>query len=1116
MFLNFYKPFRIKQSMKSGFKNLKLQHKIMMIVVTTCMIAMILSSLLYYIYDYYNLRTKLADDLISQAMIIGENCKASMAFGDKLDAADTLRSLQVNPSIIYASVHTQFGEELADYIRKGESEQVHPYLNGEDACWFEDNGIKVVRTVISDNEIAGYVYLVSDLNQLSVLIRRNLTVVIIMSVIALITALLVSNQMQRIISGPILKLARVANEVSQFGSYEMEPIITGEDEIGILVKAFGNMLNEVRDREQSIKDSEEQFRTLFESSQDAIILIDGDKIIGCNESAVQQFHMRSKELFIGRSLLEYILPTQPDGQNSESALQEYLQMARHKGGCRFEWEFRDKHNRTFYADVFLTNMTFNKRHIMQAVIRDMTLRKQHEEELKQAREDADQANSAKSDFLARMSHEIRTPMNGVVGMLELLNQTRLDSKQHHYVRVAQTSASSLLTLINDILDFSKIEAGKLELDPIDFSLDELMSRVTDVFGHRVANKGLELITYIDPGVPWVFHGDPDRIRQNLINLIGNAVKFTEQGEIVIEVSLADKDERGSLVCFKVKDTGIGIPAERLKSLFSVFSQADTSTTRKYGGTGLGLAITKSLSEIMGGQVGVESQEGQGSTFWFTVRLGKPVKPVKTSGLQLMRSLHNIRVLVVEDNAANREILKKQIEGWKCQVHVACDGVDALNKIQASLQESHPYDIIISDMQMPHMDGVELARAVQADSAMGKPAMVLLSSLDSHYQPEDYQKAGFQAVLTKPVMQSELYNIFIRILSGERIINQKKQAGESDKIQQSRQIQATILMAEDNEINQEVAREIIEQAGHQLDIAENGKIAVELLQSRRYHLVLMDCSMPEMDGFAATGVIRSQEGRGHLTASGLKRIPIIALTANAIKGDREKCLESGMDDYLTKPFNPSELLTVINQYALKSQAYGLQIEGQPDKVVTSEEGDWENSVSDKPAVFGIVGKPEADPDITQPITDEKLPAEIARTENTMSENQVTTNATSADSMPIDFDDFYQRCMKNPAFFEKMLNKFAERAQTDLQKIKEAAEQQNHEQLTLLSHALKGAAGNLSAKPLQQVAAELEAMSKNGELENLAQQIDALQVEINRCLGSISEGKDYVKNLQETSD
>lgn len=642
---------------------------------------------------------------------------------------------------------------------------------------------------------------------------------------------------------------------------------------------------------------------IVNSSADAIIGITPHGVITSWNQGAERLYGYGAEEVTGRDV-QLLVPDHL--RRSEEVL---LADVRERGVARsFEAERLRKDGTTVPVSVTVSPIRAEDGGVrgMAKIVRDVTGQRLAAAELLAAREAALESSRLKSEFLATMSHEIRTPMNGVIGLTALLLETPLDETQRRYAEGVRGAGEVLLALINDILDLSKLEAGKVDLDIVSFDPRLLVEEVAGLLSEPARAKGLELIAYCGPEVPERLSGDAGRIRQVLLNLASNAVKFTPAGEVAIRVHLVDRVPGGAAVRFEVHDTGIGIAPEDHRRLFESFSQADSSTTRRYGGTGLGLAISRRLTEAMGGVIGLTSAPGLGSTFWFVL----PVPSALSSGgiwngeetAPSLDLLTGLRVLVVDDNETNRLVLETQLRAWNMDPDTAGDARAALVRCREAAFAARPYDIVILDMGMPEMNGLELARAISADSLLAPTSLILLTSTPL-MDPAELAAAGISEWLTKPVRSSELYDRLLRLSGGMEGAVRLDIRGVPER--QSIPSRGRILVVEDNEVNQLVAREMVKKLGYAVDVVADGSEAVQAVAAVPYAAVLMDCHMPVMDGFEATRTIRKGEGAGHLS--------IIAMTAGALDGDRERCLAAGMDDYLTKPVDLAALEATLERW-----------------------------------------------------------------------------------------------------------------------------------------------------------------------------------------------------------
>ena len=779
----------------------------------------------------------------------------------------------------------------------------------------------------SDRPLLGWVQIGLSHKSIAQEVRAGITSTVLVAMLVVAIGILITIHVVRRLVAPIKELVRVTKDISA-GHLDHEIPLGNEDEVRELASGFREMLSRLQDSRREVQryqesleaQVEERTRELHRQTHNLVLAerrlnlaLDGSNLALWDWNIVTGEIYLSPHWSLMRGGEPHELITQiaalDDSIHPEDkpylAAQMRLAVKSSSGSYRTEYRIRtfDGNWKWIQSEGKVVERDGNGRALrMTGTNSDISLRKSAEEELRRAKEAAESANRAKSQFLANMSHEIRTPMNGILGMTELLLDTELSASQRHLGKTVQRSAEHLLEIISDILDFSKIEAGKIDLEQVPFSLRDNLEDAVMLFAERAHSKGVELACSIDDNLPTQLQGDPVRIRQVIANLVSNAIKFTEQGEVVVSAALTHADGDTVGIRFGVRDTGIGIPADAQARIFEAFSQADGSTTRKFGGTGLGLSIVKQLVQMMGGAIGVDSQPGRGSTFWFTLALPKH------DGQGLLRypiasSLSGVHVLVVDDNDTNREILQHQLQTLGVQVDLARDGAAALDLLS---DPARRYDLAVLDMHMPGMNGIELTDAIRSHLRQRDTMkIVILSSVGTVAQQRSAGASHISAWLKKPVRQLELHNCLAEVMGGSAVI---ATAPDSGAQRLPARFRAHVLLVEDHQVNQLVAQKILEGLGCQVTLASNGREALEARSRIDVDLVLMDCQMPEMDGYTASRELRRLEHE-HAT----QRVPIVALTANAMEGDRERCLAAGMDDYLTKPFRREALHSMLARW-----------------------------------------------------------------------------------------------------------------------------------------------------------------------------------------------------------
>ena len=810
-------------------------------------------------------------------------------------------------------------------------------------------------------------------------------------------------------------------------SHPFNPVF---DAMLLIKNDLDELFQERKRAEEALREGDEKYRTLFGKAGQAIYVIQDGKIIFPNPKAEELYGYSAEEL--GSRPFSYFIHEEDRNLVSE----------RHKkrpGDEDFPgfYPFRiiDKSGNAKWVEINVTPFSWLDKPATLCFLTDISER-MRAKTMEQEKIRAESANLAKSEFLANMSHEIRTPLNGIIGMAELASDTDLDDNQRNIFRTINAEANSLLDIINDILDFSKIEAGKFELEEIPFNLRHTIEDVANSFAHRAEQKGIECISFLSPDVPSRLIGDPGRLRQILTNLSGNALKFTHEGEIYIEAEMAEDLGDKVKIHFLVKDTGIGIPKEKQATIFESFTQADGSTTRKYGGTGLGTTISKQLVELMGGEIEVESEEGKGSTFLFTAVFAKQTGHEAALKRKEV-DLSNLRVLVVDDNQTNRFILMEYLKSWGCLPVEATSGKEALSILRESVASKEPFDLLLTDFQMPGMSGFELAKKIREIKDSKVVPTIALSSAGMRGDAKICRDIGIEGYLNKPVRRDGLRKAIILVLG----LSKKKELDTFPRLVTRHSIaelkkETQILLTEDYPTNQQVAMRHLVKGGYQVDLAEDGRQAVEAYKRKRYDLILMDIQMPIMDGYAATRKIRGIETRD-LEPSTIQRVPIIAMTAHAIKGYREKCLEAGMDDYIAKPIRREALLSMAEK--------------------------WTGGIDDS----------------RLKIDDCTIP-----------------RGNQGSKAPMEYERALEEFEGDEEFLMEVLEGFIENVKSQIKIIRQAISDGDAEIVRREGHSIKGGAGNLTAGKLADIAFELEKIGRSGALKEGSDVLKKLEQEFFR--------------------
>jgi two-component system, sensor histidine kinase and response regulator len=1050
-------------------RKLSLRRKLMLVIMINTFVALCAAGTGFAEYGVYRFKELRLEDLNALANILGTNSTAPLAFKDPNSALDILRALAAKPHILSAVIYDRDDKPFAAYHRGASMDKYSAPLVESDSSRFTSKRVLIFQAINFQGEKVGTVFLEGDTVEYKQLLVGYLFFFGLIVAVVSLGAYAMAGRLQRPISNPILELAWTTKMVTSTRDYAIRAGKHSEDEVGVLIDGFNEMLGQIQNRDaelrharedlerrvdertaeleqevadrqraqEALHESEGRIRLLLDSTAEAIYGIDREgRCTFCNPATIRLLGHEKGDALLGKDMHAVIHHSHADGSPYPAADCQIFNSLRQGEGFHSDEEVFWRANGASFPVECWAYPIRKEGEAVGAVVTflDITERKRAQAALLEAKEAAEAASRAKSEFLANMSHEIRTPMNGIIGMTELALDTSLTAEQRDYLNLVRSSADSLLHVINDILDFSKIEAGKLELEKTEFEVRDLFRDTLKTLAQRADQKHLEICARVSPNVPMFLIGDPTRLRQLIVNLVGNAIKFTEEGNIVLNTGLEEIKGGEARLHISVSDTGMGIPLEKQQIIFESFAQADGSTTRRFGGTGLGLTISRQLVELMGGRMWVESEVGKGSTFHFTCNFQKGTAAASDQERIAGQSLPGLNVLVADNNAVTREILAEMLTNWRMKPTLADSGPAALNLLEAAKNAGHPFPIVLLTALLPKVDGFQVLQRIQAIPGLAGGVIMLLSANRHMADRERCRQLGVKQCLTKPVGQSELLDAILMTL-GLGVVEKQLIESSVPVPEKHRGRPLNILLSEDNPVNQKLAIRLLEKAGHHVLLASTGREALTAWENAGipgFDVVLMDIQMPEMDGMEATAAIRDREkGSG-------KHLPILAMTAHAMRGDKERCLASGMDGYVSKPIQPASLFAEIERC--------LAASGGGASMTENSQGPGEQ---------------------------------------------------------IDRVSLLERVEGDQELLTEMIHLFQEDAPKLLTTMRDAVQRGDMAVLERSAHSLKGAVSNLSAKATAAAALQLEKDAKSKDAESAKKSLAEVERAVERLLPALAE-------------